>query len=118
MVYAEAVQLYRALALDRPRIRLVGVKAENLRPAGEATQLALDLFGDQPAGRAPARPTGPIDALTARFGEAVVRPASLLGAGRRRVGGRFQPLDGPARRLTGTSGDNESITSPQSNPCR
>ncbi|MCW2541334.1 MAG: DNA-directed polymerase [Frankiales bacterium] len=44
-IYAEALALYRSLKLDQPRVRLVGVKAENLRPAGEATQLALDLTG-------------------------------------------------------------------------
>ena len=75
-VYAEALALYRTLKLDRPRIRLVGVKVENLRPADQATQLALDLTGE-------ARPTAgaanqAIDALVARFGESVVRPASLL----------------------------------------
>ncbi len=77
VVYAEAVKLYRSLNLDRPRIRLVGVKAENLRPAAEATQLALDLFGDpqQPANESTDRV---LDALAARFGKSVVRPASLL----------------------------------------
>jgi DNA polymerase IV len=76
LVYAETVKLYRSLKLDRPRIRLVGVKVENLRPAAEATQLALDLFGDQqPANEATDRV---IDALTARFGKSVLRPASLL----------------------------------------
>jgi DNA polymerase-4 len=77
VVYAETVSLYRSLALDQPRIRLVGVKAENLRRAGEATQLALDLFGDQRPAAAPTDRV--IDALTARFGKPVVGPASLLG---------------------------------------
>lgn len=77
VVYSEAVKLYRSLKLDRPRIRLVGVKAENLRPAGEATQLALDLFGDQQPAAAPTDRV--IDALAARFGKSVVGPASLLG---------------------------------------
>ena len=77
VVYAETVKLYRSLKLDRPRIRLVGVKAENLRPAGEATQLALDLFGEQKRANGPAERV--IDALTARFGKPVVGPASLLG---------------------------------------
>lgn len=77
VVYAEAVQLYRALKLDRPRVRLVGVKVENLRPAGEATQLAFDLTGTaaRPAGAAADQA---IDALAARFGDSVVGPASLL----------------------------------------
>jgi DNA polymerase-4 len=83
-VYAEAVQLYRSLKLDRPRIRLVGVRAENLRPVGEATQLALDLFGHQKRAAGPADKV--IDALAARFGKSVVRPASLLG----------EPSDGPS----------------------
>ncbi len=77
VVYAETVNLYRSLELDRPRIRLVGVKAENLRRADEATQLALDLFGDQRPAAAPTDRV--IDALTARFGKPVVGPASLLG---------------------------------------
>jgi len=87
VVYAEALSLYRALALDQPRIRLVGVKVENLRPADEATQLALDLSGtpDRPASAADRA----VDALAARFGEAVVRPASLLKAGESRVAGGF-----------------------------
>jgi len=93
-VYAEALQLYRALRLDRPRIRLVGVKVENLRPAGEATQLALDLTGSAKA--APAAADQAIDALVARFGEAVVRPASLLSpAALAGPGGRHRPR-GPA----------------------
>ena len=78
-VYAEALALYRALRLDQPRIRLVGVKVENLRPAGEATQLALDLSGSAGSSAAPAGAADQaIDALVARFGESVVRPASLL----------------------------------------
>lgn len=93
-VYAEALQLYRALRLDKPRIRLVGVKAENLRPAGEATQLALDLTGST---RDAPTPDQAIDALVARFGESVVRPASLLGpAVEPGAGGRNGPELGPA----------------------
>ena len=42
-IYDTAAQLYDALKLDRPRIRLVGVKCENLREAGEvAEQLSFD----------------------------------------------------------------------------
>jgi DNA polymerase-4 len=78
-VYVEALRLYRALELDQPRIRLVGVKVENLRPADEATQLALDLTGSaNSAKQSPAAADQVIDALAARFGESVVRPASLL----------------------------------------
>jgi DNA polymerase-4 len=43
VVHAAAVELYRSLRLDQPRIRLVGVKAENLRALGQvAEQLTLD----------------------------------------------------------------------------
>lgn len=78
VVYAESLQLYRGLKLDQPRVRLVGVKAENLRPAGEATQLALDFSDPGPARRPPGAAEHAIDALTVRFGESVVGPASLL----------------------------------------
>jgi DNA polymerase-4 len=78
-VYAETLRLYRALKLDRPRIRLVGVKAENLRPTGQATQLALDFSGGSAGPAAPARTADrAIDALVAKFGASVVRPTSLL----------------------------------------
>jgi DNA polymerase-4 len=105
-VYEAARELYRLLDLDRPRIRLVGVKAENLRPASEAVQLALDLTTPPVSGpieitiapdrrSAPERNPAPgrrsvpepadrgstdrvIDALTARFGSAAVQRASLL----------------------------------------
>ena len=79
VVYGESLQLYRALQLDRPRVRLVGVKVENLRPVNEATQLALDLTGQQ--ARQASATDRAVDALTARFGESVVGPASLLKPG-------------------------------------
>jgi DNA polymerase-4 len=97
VVYAETVKLYRSLKLDRPRIRLVGVKAENLRPAGVATQLALDLFEDQQPPNAPTDRV--IDALAARFGKPVVGPASLLGRqpGSGTVGGFNRSVDRSSR---------------------
>ncbi|HEX8079708.1 MAG TPA: DNA polymerase IV [Jatrophihabitans sp.] len=96
VVYSETVKLYRSLKLDRPRIRLVGVKAENLRPAGEATQLALDLFGDEPPAGAPTDRV--IDALAARFGKPVVGPASLLGRSEHgSVGGFNRSIDRSGR---------------------
>ncbi|MEO6502252.1 MAG: DNA polymerase IV [Jatrophihabitantaceae bacterium] len=96
VVYSETVKLYRSLKLDRPRIRLVGVKAENLRPAGEATQLALDLFGDQQPAGAPTDRV--IDALAARFGKSVVGPASLLGqSGHGSAGGFNRSIDRSGR---------------------
>ena len=84
-IYETAVELYRSLRLDQPRIRLVGVKCENLRAAAEApVQLALDLGGGSPGatrGRVGAlsRSDQAIDAARERFGAAAVRPASLLG---------------------------------------
>ncbi|MDQ1720546.1 MAG: polymerase [Pseudonocardiales bacterium] len=104
VVYAETVKLYRSLTLDRPRIRLVGVKAENLRPAGEATQLALDLFGDQQPAHSPTDRV--IDALAARFGKSVVGPASLLGqqSPGRSAGGFNRSID-RSRRLAPPAGN-------------
>ena len=76
-IYQQAVELYRALRLDRPRIRLVGVKCEGLRPAGTvAEQLALDLAGPAPT---PGRAALAVDAARARFGATAVRPGTLLG---------------------------------------
>ncbi|CAN5606217.1 DNA polymerase IV [soil metagenome] len=75
-VYAASLALYRTLSLDRPRIRLVGVKLENLRPNDEAVQLALDLTGGQKPQRSATDRA--VDLLTSRFGESAVRPASLL----------------------------------------
>ncbi len=56
-IYDTAAELYDALKLDRPRIRLVGVKCENLREAGEvAEQLSFDdLLASHTARRARSR---------------------------------------------------------------
>jgi DNA polymerase-4 len=83
-IYDTAADLYRGLGLDRPRIRLVGVKCENLRPAGEfPEQLALDVAGPDIAPvTSPMRGTADraVDAARARFGAAAIRPGSLLSA--------------------------------------
>ncbi len=80
-IYDTAVDLYRSLHLDQPRVRLVGVKAEGLQDVGEvAQQLTLDLDGPGDDSRR-ADPTRAIDAARARFGSDAVRPAALLGAG-------------------------------------
>jgi len=78
-IYAASLELYRALNLDRPRIRLVGVKAENLRRADEPAQLALDFATSAGADedRSLAADLA-VDALKSRFGSAAVGPASLL----------------------------------------
>ena len=63
-IYETAVALYRGLNLDRPRIRLVGVKCENLREAvAVADQLTLDLPVATEAATRSA--TGPAGAPTA-----------------------------------------------------
>jgi DNA polymerase-4 len=78
-INSAAAQLYRGLRLDRPRVRLVGVKAEGLRPAGDAPeQLALEL-GAAPASALSAEQVDhAVDAARARFGSAAVRPATLV----------------------------------------
>jgi DNA polymerase-4 len=78
-IYATAVELYRSLHLDRPRIRLVGVKCEGLRAAdGIAEQLTLDLDGEPPDTPSRIRTDSVVDAARARFGSAAVRPGTLL----------------------------------------
>lgn len=76
-VYATIGALYDALHLQRSRIRLVGVRAEGLRPADERShQLAFDTpeRGWREADEA-------ADRATARFGEGAVRPARLVRPG-------------------------------------
>jgi DNA polymerase-4 len=69
-----ALDLYRGLGLDRPRIRLVGVKAEQFRDAADTPrQLTLDDVIAQ------AGVDEVADAAQARFGPAALRPATLLG---------------------------------------
>jgi DNA polymerase-4 len=69
-----ALDLYRGLHLDRPRIRLVGVKAEQFSDAAD-TPRQLSLDDVEP-------PDGPVDEVTdatrARFGSAALRPATLI----------------------------------------
>jgi DNA polymerase-4 len=99
-MYDTAAQLYDALDLDRPRIRLVGVKCENLRPAGEvAEQMSFDdlraddtasAVADPPASgssassaksasdRAPSVNDRVLDAARHRFGADAIGFATLL----------------------------------------
>ncbi len=111
-IYDTAAELYRGLDLDQPRVRLVGVKCEGLLDAAShAEQLALDLedlAGPAAGGNrapAPAPAAGPaprptttppgaavgtsaidtaVDSARTRFGEAAVRPGSLLGSAAQR----------------------------------
>jgi DNA polymerase-4 len=87
-IYETAVELYRSLRLDQPRIRLVGVKSENLQPAdGLAEQLTLDLTAQPLAGPSRNRADQAIDAALARFGSAAVQSGTLL-----TVPGRRAPM--------------------------
>ncbi|SDJ14457.1 DNA polymerase-4 [Frankineae bacterium MT45] len=116
-IYAEAVDLYDHLGLDRPRIRLVGVKCENLRQTATTTlQLSLDLGSmssgsDHPASspssharaEALAKSERVVDAARARFGASALSRASLLrppGTDRQRPPGtdRQRPPDSDRQR--------------------
>jgi len=80
VVYDAAADLYRSLRLDQPRIRLVGVKCENLRSGSEAPeQLMLDTSAVEPPvdGSRP-RVDRAADTAKSRFGSDAVGPATLL----------------------------------------
>jgi len=72
--YEVVRNLYRALGLDRARIRLVGVSLENLGDGTGAPQQLL--LGEREKGWREA--TVAIDAATRRFGRGSVRPARLV----------------------------------------
>lgn len=76
-IYATAVDLFRALDLDRPRIRLVGVKCEGLRAVDSISeQLTLDLAA---ADSLPRTGTDRVaDAARTRFGAGALRPGTLV----------------------------------------
>jgi len=70
-IHREAVELYDLLHQPGQRVRLIGVRGENLVPAGASNALWDD--------DAPWRETeSTVDAITARFGAGVLRPASLV----------------------------------------
>jgi DNA polymerase-4 len=87
-VYQTAAALYDGLGLDQPRIRLLGVKCEGLRPAAEASeQLSFDdlLAPSGPVSRGLPQPADRVaDVARERFGAAALGYASLL----RRPGSR------------------------------
>jgi DNA polymerase-4 len=100
-IHQTAAALYAGLQLDRPRVRLVGVKAENLREAADAPeQLTLDGTGLEPGpavGEA-ARVDPVLDAARSRFGAGAVGYASLLGAQPRdRAAGDYTDSQPPGR---------------------
>ena len=74
-IHRTAVELLRALGLQRARLRLVGVRVEGLLPRDRVQpQMVL---GQREQGWSEAERA--VDAATRRFGGAAVRPASLLG---------------------------------------
>jgi DNA polymerase IV len=82
-VYDTVRALYDALGLQRVRIRLVGVRMENLADATTAPQQLI--LGEDEHGRREAEVA--VDVLRARFGSDAVRPARLVNPdsdGRRR----------------------------------
>ncbi|MEO6886606.1 MAG: DNA polymerase IV [Jatrophihabitantaceae bacterium] len=77
-IYETVLELYRDLHLDRPRIRLVGVKCENLCAAGEQPeQLLLHNDGAERQARHRAAETV-LDAARARFGSSALAYGALL----------------------------------------
>ncbi len=91
-IYDTACALHAGSGLDpQARLRLVGVRATGLHPAGTAvTQLAL---GEEPAPWRDAEQA--VDRIAGRFGTGTVRPAALVRPGDR--GEPPRPGDSPAR---------------------
>jgi DNA polymerase-4 len=89
-IYDVAVQLYRALDLDQPRIRLVGVKCEGLEDAANAAeQLSFDDLLAERARRPDRATDAVVDAARRRFGADAVGYGTLLGnPGATRFSGR------------------------------
>ncbi|MEU5879614.1 DNA polymerase IV [Spirillospora sp. NPDC047279] len=74
VIYVTARELYEAAGLERVRLRLVGVRVENLVPADQAPrQLA---FGEPETGWREAERA--VDQAAHRFGSGTVRPAALV----------------------------------------
>ncbi|MEO7124777.1 MAG: DNA polymerase IV [Nakamurella sp.] len=75
-IYAAALRNWQRSARGTRSIRLLGVRIDNLSPAGRAEeQMTLGTNPDQPGWRA-ARQA--VDALADRFGAAAPRPAALV----------------------------------------
>lgn len=107
VLYSTARGLFEALGLDRARLRLVGVRVEQLVPSDAAPrQLQL---GEKSHGRREVEQAA--DRAALRFGSGAVRPGSLVGEERRPVvparsapggtpGGTARQLSGEAERLS------------------
>jgi DNA polymerase-4 len=73
-VYETARMLFLALGLQRARLRLVGVRAESLTPAGQAARQMI--LGERDSGWREADQA--VDRASRRFGAGAVRPATLV----------------------------------------
>jgi len=79
-IYEQAVELLREVDFRGRRVRLLGVRAEQLTDGDVPTDFAL--WGDDESdGWRDAE--GVMDAASARFGLGAIRPAALLGKGQR-----------------------------------
>jgi DNA polymerase-4 len=86
VIYREARALLDKIPL-RQAVRLIGLSVSELGPASEGQ---LSLLGPEVARRD--RLSQALDRLTQRFGEASIRPASVLGPTGRRIGYSEKPL--------------------------
>ncbi len=102
VLHATALELYRQLDLGRPRIRLVGVKAEGLRPTGSAPQQlsfddVLSAAGPDPRPE-PTRLDRVADDVRQRFGaQAIGRATTLPATTARPITGRDTPRSPTSR---------------------
>jgi DNA polymerase-4 len=71
-IYDEVVDVYASTGRESSRIRLVGVRMEQLVPASEA---AIGLWETAEGWR---EAEDAMDAVASRFGRGLVRPATLL----------------------------------------
>ena len=79
-IYDEVAPLADALMVPGTRVRLIGVRVEQLEPADDAPIALWDPDEEWRTAE------GVIDRLADRFGSDAVRPAALVGSERRRVG--------------------------------
>lgn len=73
-IYTTACSLYDALRLDRARIRLVGVRVENLSDAASTPRQLM--LGERPSSWREAEQA--VDRVSQKFGSDAVRPAALV----------------------------------------
>lgn len=83
ILYRAAAELFDELHAPGRPVRLIGLRADGLVPANEATSVTL--WDEQHSDEWDAAEQA-MDAAVAKFGRGVLRPASLLGRGERRDG--------------------------------